>query len=109
MLNRVRVLDLGLIRAFVHVCDFGSITGAAPELGYSQPGLSQRIQTLERILGKRLLIRGPQGVRPTTAGNAVLPYARMLLAIADTMRDDLNRLDTEPPSLDVPDEQPESD
>jgi DNA-binding transcriptional LysR family regulator len=86
MLNRPKTLDLAMVRAFVHTCDVGSITRAAPELGYSQPGLSQRLQALERVLGGRLLVREPGGVHPTPAGAAALPHARDLLATAETMR-----------------------
>jgi DNA-binding transcriptional LysR family regulator len=91
MRNRTRDLNITHVRSFVHVIDSGSITAAAPLLGYSQPGLSQRIRVFEHTLGRRLLIRGSQGVKPTPAGTSVLPYARMLLAIYEAMRDEANR------------------
>jgi molybdenum-dependent DNA-binding transcriptional regulator ModE len=98
MLNRPKTLDLALIRAFVHTTDTGSITAAAPGLGYSQPGLSQRIQTLERILGHRLLVRTADGVHPTPAGTTALPHARNLLATAENLHRDLSSIDREPPT-----------
>jgi DNA-binding transcriptional LysR family regulator len=87
----VSSLDLSLLRAFVHVSEVGSITEAAPGLGYSQPGLSQRIQGLERRLGCRLFDRGPQGVTLTAQGTTLLPYARVILGVAETMREELAR------------------
>jgi molybdenum-dependent DNA-binding transcriptional regulator ModE len=89
-------LDLAHLRAFVHVADTGSITRAAPALGYSQPGLSQRLQTLERALGARLLARGPDGVRPTPAGETALTHARTILNTADQLRQEMTRHRTEP-------------
>ena len=84
-------MDVMLFRAFVRVSEVGSITEAAPGLGYTQPGLSQRIQVLERHLGCRLFVRGPQGVSLTDDGARALPYARMLVGVADALTDDLSR------------------
>jgi DNA-binding transcriptional LysR family regulator len=78
-------VDVTLLSAFVRVSEIGSISEAAPVLGYSQPGLSQRIQSLERRLGCRLFERGPQGVALTATGAAVLPYARIMLTVADEL------------------------
>jgi DNA-binding transcriptional LysR family regulator len=89
--GRVIALDLALVRAFIHVHDTGSISAAATDLGYSQSGLSQRIQTLEHMVGCRLFIRGPQGVKPTQDGTTTLPYARMLLTIAEALHHELGR------------------
>jgi LysR family transcriptional regulator, benzoate and cis,cis-muconate-responsive activator of ben and cat genes len=100
MRKRPRTIDLAHVRAFVQVTETGSISRAAPGLGYSQPGLSQRIQAFERCVGARLLDRGADGVEPTPAGATALPYARMLLAIADTMRDQIDADRQRPPSAD---------
>ncbi len=84
-------MDLALLRAFVSVTDLGTISDAAIELGYSQPGLSQRIRTLERGLGCQLFIRLPTGMQLTPTGTAVLPYARILLGVAESMRQEAAR------------------
>lgn len=84
-------MDVALLRAFVRVSEIGSISEAAPALGYSQPGLSQRIQVLERRLGCRLFERGPQGVALTSRGAAVLPYARIMIGVADALNDEVRR------------------
>jgi DNA-binding transcriptional LysR family regulator len=84
-------VDVALLRAFVHVSEIGSISEAAPALGYSQPGLSQRIQVLERRLGCRLFERGPHGVALTPQGEAVLPYARIMMTVADALTAECRR------------------
>lgn len=84
-------MDLALLKAFVRVSEVRSISEAAAGMGYSQPGLSQRVQTLERQLGCRLFIRGPQGVRLTTRGATLLPYARILLSVAEAMQEEAAR------------------
>ncbi len=84
-------MDVMLLRAFVRVSEVGSISAAAPVLGYTQPGLSQRIQVLERRLGTRLFDRGPQGVALTADGAAVLPYARIMITVAEAMTAEVSR------------------
>lgn len=85
-------MDVMLLRAFVQVSEAGSISRAAPELGYSQPGLSQRIQLLERRLGGRLFERGPQGVQLTARGAAALPYAKILIGVAEALDAEVARV-----------------
>jgi len=70
-------LDLHLLRAFLAVAEAGSVSAAADELGYSQPGLSHRIATLERELGCPLFRRRGNGMTLTYEGQLLLPYARM--------------------------------
>ena len=77
-------MDLQLLRAFLAVAEAGSVSAAAEQLGYSQPGLSHRIQTLERELGAVLFRRHGNGMTLTREGQLLLPYARMTMAM---MRD----------------------
>ena len=84
-------MDVSLLTAFVRVSEVGSISEAAPVLGYSQPGLSQRIQSLERRLGCRLFERSPSGVVLTRTGAAVLPYARIMMTVADELAAQVRR------------------
>jgi DNA-binding transcriptional LysR family regulator len=91
VLGRLGGVDLALVRAVVRVAEVGSITGAAKGLGYSQPGLSQRVQSVERALGCRVFDRGPAGVSVTEVGARVLPYARVLLAVAQAMVAEVTR------------------
>ena len=72
------------MRAFLAVAEAGSVSAAAEQLGYSQPGLSHRIQTLERELGAVLFRRRGNGMTLTREGQLLLPYARMTMAM---MRD----------------------
>lgn len=60
------------LQRFGIVCTQGSIRRASRSLGLGQPQLTQQIRRLERELGRTLLERTPQGVRPTAAGAAVV-------------------------------------
>jgi DNA-binding transcriptional LysR family regulator len=82
-------VELAYLKAFVSVADAGTISGAAPGLGYSQPGLSQRVESLERRLGCDLFVRSARGVKLTAEGDIVLPYARIIVSVDREMRDAL--------------------
>ncbi len=57
---------------FLAIANAGSISGAARQLGVSQPTLSRRLAALEEQLGLRLLIRTPTGLAVTAAGDRLL-------------------------------------
>jgi DNA-binding transcriptional LysR family regulator len=70
------------LRYFVAVADHRNFTRAAQELFVSQPSLSKQVAALERSLGTPLFRREHDGVRLTQAGEALLPFARRILATA---------------------------
>lgn len=78
-------LELQRLRCLVAVVDHGGFTGAAAELGVSQPAISRRIASLEHELGVRLLQRNNREVTPTAAGDRVLVRARRLIADMDDL------------------------
>ncbi|GAA3833665.1 LysR substrate-binding domain-containing protein [Streptomyces chiangmaiensis] len=68
-----------MLEQFLVVAQEKHFGRAAERLGMSQPPLSQSIQRLERVVGTRLLDRGPGGVRLTAAGRAFAADAQRLL------------------------------
>lgn len=75
------------VQAFVAVADEESFTGGADASGLPQPVLSRRVAALERMLGGRLLERGPRGARLTPLGRHLLPFSRDLIARAEYLTD----------------------
>ncbi|WP_460709771.1 LysR family transcriptional regulator [Nocardioides dilutus] len=73
--------------SFVTVCDRGSISAAAAELGYTQSAVSRHVAALEHEMDARLLERLPRGVRPTAAGEAMLRHARLVVHETSRARD----------------------
>ena len=78
-------LELRQLRCLVAIVDTGGFTDAAIELGISQAAVSRTLQSLEAVLGVRLLHRTSRSITPTTAGVQVLARARQLLAEADDL------------------------
>ena len=64
--------------AFVKTVELGSFTKAAKILNYSQSGISRMIHDLEQEWGITLLERNRAGLRLTSDGMNVLPYAKEL-------------------------------
>lgn len=62
--------------AFIKTVEFGSFTKAAEVLNYSQSGISRMINDLEKEWRVSLLERGRAGVRLTSDGLKLLPFAR---------------------------------
>ena len=67
-------------QAFLKAVEYGSFTKAAEALSYSQSGISRMIGDLEQEWNIILLERGRGGVRLTSDGLRLLPYAQNVCA-----------------------------
>jgi DNA-binding transcriptional LysR family regulator len=76
------LVELRLWRQFIAVAEELHFGRAALRLHMTQPPLTQAIAHLEQMLGVRLFERTKRSVQLTTAGGALLPEARELLARA---------------------------
>jgi DNA-binding transcriptional LysR family regulator len=81
--------DLTDLSLFRHVVEAGSITHGAERAHLALAAASTRIRNMEKSLGAPLLLRNRQGVVPTPAGRTLLQHARVLLAQAERLREDL--------------------
>ena len=66
------------LSAFVVIARTGNLTAAANELHITQPTLTKRLQQLERTYGCALVDRLPRGVKLTTLGHELLPFAKRI-------------------------------
>ncbi len=87
----VEVRHLAALEAVAREGSFGR---AAEALGYTQSAISQQIQTLERIIGERLLERpgGPRAVSLTEAGRLLLRHAEAIVARLHAAQADMTAL-----------------
>jgi DNA-binding transcriptional LysR family regulator len=68
------------VRTFLAVAQSLSFTQAATTLGLGQPTVSQHIRKLEETVGRPLLIRDTRSVTLTVDGEAMVGFARSILA-----------------------------
>jgi DNA-binding transcriptional LysR family regulator len=67
-----------LYRTFLGVFEHGSLSGAARELGLTQPTVGRHIDALEQSVGAELFTRSQTGLSPTDLAVALHPYATAL-------------------------------
>ncbi len=83
-------MDIKQLEAFVQVVEARSFSRAAERLFLSQPTVSVHVQSLEEVLGTRLLDRLGKEVVPTPAGEILYKYARRIIALRDRAVQDVH-------------------
>jgi DNA-binding transcriptional LysR family regulator len=74
------MLDPVLLQTFLAITQTRSFTQAAERLGLRQSTVSQHIRKLEEEAGRRLFVRDTHSVAPTADGEALIEFARAILA-----------------------------
>lgn len=93
--TEVFFLDSKKIKALLAAAETGSLTAAAAELGYTQAGLTQMMNSLENEFGIRMLIRGKNGVRLSDAGQSLLEPMRAFVAASEALDRDVESVRAE--------------
>jgi DNA-binding transcriptional LysR family regulator len=93
---------LGAWKAFVNVSERGSFTQGAAATRVPQSVASRRIAALERHLGERLFDRSSRRAMLTQFGRDLLPSAKRLVLLAETMEHEAERARLNPLRLAVP-------
>lgn len=78
--------------AFVKTVEYGSFTKASEILHYSQSGISRMIRDLEQEWKVCLLERNHTGVKLTSDGTRLLPYARKICADYEHLKMEIDNL-----------------
>jgi len=82
-------MQIGQLRAFLAVAEQRHFTRAAKELGLAQPSVSAHVRRLESELETELFHRMKGNVALTPAGEALLPYARRIVADVNAASEEL--------------------
>ena len=75
----LHVIELKHLRLLRAIQSQGTLSGAARELGCSQPAITQQVQGLERYLKTPLLVRGRRGIQLSQAGLVLLRHSEQIL------------------------------
>lgn len=69
------------MKAFLQVCERGTVLEAASLLGITQTGVTQRIRSLEKTLGVTLFLRSRTGMKRTKEGEELYRYCLNVLRL----------------------------
>ncbi|MBT9386254.1 LysR family transcriptional regulator [Pseudooceanicola sp. CBS1P-1] len=67
------------MQALVRLCDLRSMARAAESMGMTQPGMSQLVAELEKLVGMPLFLRHNRGIEPTELARDLELVARRIL------------------------------
>ena len=85
-------MDSKKIRALLTIAESKSITSAAEKLGYTQPGLTNMMNSLEAELGLELLTRGKSGARLSPYAMELLPLFERFIEADDELMINAERI-----------------
>ena len=85
-------MNLQKYLAFVKTVEYGSFTRAAEILSYSRSSISRMIADLEKEWNVTLLERGIGGVKLTSDGTKLLPYAKNVVAEYEKLQMEIDEL-----------------
>lgn len=85
-------MSISRYEIFMMLLETKSFTKAAQELDYSQSAVSQSLQSLEKDLGVKLLIRNREGVYLSEDGKTYLPYIRNIAIAEQNLKKKKNEL-----------------
>lgn len=86
--------DWGAYFDLLALAKAGSISGAALELGITQPTMSRRLAQLEENVGTTLFFRTPAGVTPSPAGQRMVETLEQVGSALSRMETEIDAADT---------------
>lgn len=84
------------MRTFVRIVEAGSLSAAARQLSTTQATVSRRLQSLETLLGVRLLLRTTHTTRLTDDGERCYQHARRVIDSWLALEDEVGQTEDEP-------------
>src|SRR5262249_14710959 len=84
--NAAENVQLPHLQTFAHAAELGSFTAAAKALRLTQAAISQRVQALEKAVGKSLFQRRGGRVLLTDAGRKLYGYVQRILELHQEAR-----------------------
>jgi LysR family nitrogen assimilation transcriptional regulator len=81
-------MDLRQLRYFVGVVQAGSLSRAADQLHVAQSAISHHLSSLESELDRKLVTRGPKGIKLTEPGRVLYRHAEAILRHIELAKQD---------------------
>ena len=84
------------MRTFIRIVESGSLSAAARQLETTQATISRRLQSLESLLGAKLILRSTHAMKLTDDGERCYQHARQVVDAWLAMEDELQLTDDQP-------------
>lgn len=96
MIKNERIDRVELMRTFVRIVEAGSLSAAARQLNTTQATISRRLQSLEAMLGVKLVLRTTHAMKLTDDGERGYQHAKHIIDAWLALEDGLNVTVDEP-------------
>lgn len=96
MKKQERIDRVELMRTFIRIVESGSLSAAARQLETTQATISRRLQSLESLLGAKLILRSTHAMKLTDDGERCYQHARQVVDAWLAMEDELQLTDDQP-------------
>lgn len=91
-----RIDRIELMRTFIRIIESGSLSAAAVQMDITQATVSRRLQSLEDMLGSKLLLRTTHAMKLTDDGERCYQHAKTVLSHWLMLEDDVRNAEDEP-------------
>lgn len=96
MKRQERIDRVDLMRTYIRIVEAGSLSAAARQLETTQATVSRRLQSLETLLGVKLLLRTTHAMKLTDDGERCYQHAKRVTDAWVALEDELSQSDDEP-------------
>ncbi|MFU0963966.1 LysR family transcriptional regulator [Kluyvera ascorbata] len=96
MKRNERIDRVELMRTFIRIVESGSLSAAARQMETTQATISRRLQSLEEMLGAKLLLRSTHAMKLTDDGERCYQHARQVVESWLALEDALQLTDEQP-------------
>lgn len=96
MKKQERIDRVELMRTFIRIVESGSLSAAARQLETTQATVSRRLQSLEALLGAKLILRSTHAMKLTDDGERCYQHARQVVDAWLALEDELQLTDDRP-------------
>lgn len=96
MKRNERIDRVELMRTFIRIVESGSLSAAARQMETTQATISRRLQSLEEMLGAKLLLRSTHAMKLTDDGERCYQHAREVVDSWLALEDALHVIDEQP-------------
>lgn len=87
---------IAILQTFVRIVESGSLSAAALQMETTQPTISRRLQSLEQLLGVKLIQRTTHSMKLTDDGERCYQHARRLIENWQLLEDEVSGVRDDP-------------